>query len=74
MARCLARHSRVAVALQECSSKLSNMKRPLRIPDIQAKKYRGEKITMLTAYDAWMSRMMAELARLTCCWWAIRSG
>ena len=31
---------------------------PVRIPDIQAKKLRGEKITMLTAYDAWMARIM----------------
>ena len=45
---------------QECSSKLSNMKQPLRIPDIQAKKQRGEKIAMLTAYDAWMARIIAD--------------
>lgn len=29
-----------------------------RIPDIQAKKTRGEKITMLTAYSAWMARLL----------------
>jgi len=33
--------------------------KPIRIPDIQAKKDRGEKITMLTAYDAWMARILA---------------
>lgn len=29
-----------------------------RIPDLQAKKSRGEKITMLTAYSAWMARLL----------------
>ena len=29
-----------------------------RIPDIQAKKSRGEKIAMLTAYSAWMARLL----------------
>ena len=32
----------------------------IRIPDIQAHKARGEKIVMLTAYDAWMARILAE--------------
>jgi 3-methyl-2-oxobutanoate hydroxymethyltransferase len=32
---------------------------PIRIPDIQAKKARNEKIIMLTAYDAWMARILA---------------
>ncbi|MBI5281177.1 MAG: 3-methyl-2-oxobutanoate hydroxymethyltransferase [Candidatus Solibacter usitatus] len=36
------------------------MKKPLRIPDLQARKARGEKITMLTAYSAWMARLLAE--------------
>jgi 3-methyl-2-oxobutanoate hydroxymethyltransferase len=31
----------------------------IRISDIQAKKIRGEKIVMLTAYDAWMARLLA---------------
>jgi 3-methyl-2-oxobutanoate hydroxymethyltransferase len=31
----------------------------IRISDIQAKKARGEKIVMLTAYDAWMARVLA---------------
>lgn len=31
-----------------------------RIHHIQAKKDRGEKLVMLTAYDAWMSRILAE--------------
>jgi 3-methyl-2-oxobutanoate hydroxymethyltransferase len=31
----------------------------VRIPDIQARKMRGEKITMLTAYEAWMARVLA---------------
>src|SRR5580700_6943503 len=35
------------------------MSRKARIPDIQDKKARGEKITMLTAYDAWMARVLA---------------
>ena len=39
---------------------MTTRERPLRIPDIQAKKARGEKITMLTAYDAWMARILAE--------------
>jgi 3-methyl-2-oxobutanoate hydroxymethyltransferase len=32
----------------------------MRIPDIQARKARGEKITMLTAYEAWMARLLAS--------------
>src|SRR5580704_19376152 len=39
---------------------MNTRERPLRIPDIQAKKARGEKITMLTAYDAWMARILAN--------------
>ena len=39
---------------------MNQLERLLRIPDIQAKKARGEKITMLTAYDAWMARILAE--------------
>jgi 3-methyl-2-oxobutanoate hydroxymethyltransferase len=35
------------------------MSRPIRIPDIQERKTRGEKITMLTAYAAWMARLLA---------------
>ena len=31
-----------------------------RIPDIRAGKGAGKKITMLTAYDAWMARILAE--------------
>jgi 3-methyl-2-oxobutanoate hydroxymethyltransferase len=31
----------------------------MRLPDIQARKTRGEKITMLTAYEAWMARILA---------------
>jgi 3-methyl-2-oxobutanoate hydroxymethyltransferase len=31
-----------------------------RIPGIQDKKVRGEKITMLTAYTAWMARLLAD--------------
>ena len=31
----------------------------MRIPDIQAHKARGEKIVMLTAYEAWMARVLA---------------
>src|SRR5579863_10257165 len=36
------------------------MSGPVRIPDIQARKTRSEKITMLTAYEAWMARLLAE--------------
>jgi 3-methyl-2-oxobutanoate hydroxymethyltransferase len=36
------------------------MSRQARIPDILNKKARGEKITMLTAYDAWMARVLAS--------------
>jgi 3-methyl-2-oxobutanoate hydroxymethyltransferase len=32
----------------------------LRVPDLPAKKSRGEKIVMLTAYDAWMARLLAQ--------------
>jgi 3-methyl-2-oxobutanoate hydroxymethyltransferase len=32
----------------------------IRIPDIQARKGQGEKITMLTAYDAWMARILSD--------------
>jgi 3-methyl-2-oxobutanoate hydroxymethyltransferase len=39
---------------------MSKRPRPVRIPDIQAKKARGEKITMLTAYNAWMARLLTE--------------
>jgi 3-methyl-2-oxobutanoate hydroxymethyltransferase len=39
---------------------MNQPERLLRIPDIQAKKTRGEKITMLTAYDAWMARILAD--------------
>ena len=39
---------------------INKLASPVRIPDIQAKKSRGEKITMLTAYAAWMSRLMAR--------------
>ncbi len=34
--------------------------RPVRVPDIQRKKARGEKISMLTAYDATMARLLDE--------------
>ena len=33
--------------------------RPIRVGDIQARKQRGEKITMLTAYASWMARILA---------------
>lgn len=33
--------------------------KPLRIPDIIARKQHGPKVTMLTAYDAWSARMLA---------------
>jgi len=32
--------------------------RPVRVPDLQRKKTRGEKISMLTAYDATMARLL----------------
>jgi 3-methyl-2-oxobutanoate hydroxymethyltransferase len=38
---------------------MNNTERPVRIPDIKARKNRGEKIVMLTAYDAWMARLLA---------------
>jgi 3-methyl-2-oxobutanoate hydroxymethyltransferase len=38
----------------------TSKRKPLRIQDIQAKKVNGEKITMLTAYSAWMGRLLAE--------------
>ena len=36
----------------------------MRIPDIQAKKHRGEKIVMLTAYEAWMARILDTSGRV----------
>lgn len=39
---------------------MTKLSRVRRIPDILAKKARGEKITMLTAYDAWMARILDE--------------
>jgi 3-methyl-2-oxobutanoate hydroxymethyltransferase len=36
------------------------MKKPLRIPDLTLKKERGEQLVMLTAYCAWMARLLAE--------------
>jgi 3-methyl-2-oxobutanoate hydroxymethyltransferase len=41
---------------------MSKPAKPIRIPDIQTKKTRGEKITMLTAYSAWMARLLHESA------------
>jgi 3-methyl-2-oxobutanoate hydroxymethyltransferase len=38
---------------------MNNAARPVRIPDIKARKGRSEKIVMLTAYDAWMARLLA---------------
>jgi 3-methyl-2-oxobutanoate hydroxymethyltransferase len=38
---------------------MNNAERPVRIPDIKARKTSGEKIVMLTAYDAWMARLLA---------------
>jgi 3-methyl-2-oxobutanoate hydroxymethyltransferase len=35
------------------------MSGPARIPEIQARKALGKKITMLTAYEAWMARLLA---------------
>lgn len=39
---------------------MSEPTRALRIPDLQARKVRGEKIAMLTAYDSWMARILAS--------------
>ncbi|MDQ2947839.1 MAG: 3-methyl-2-oxobutanoate hydroxymethyltransferase [Acidobacteriota bacterium] len=39
---------------------MSKPEKTLRVPDLQAKKVRGEKITMLTAYSAWMARLLAD--------------
>ncbi len=39
---------------------MSKPEKTLRVPDLQAKKARGEKITMLTAYSAWMARLLAD--------------
>jgi 3-methyl-2-oxobutanoate hydroxymethyltransferase len=41
---------------------MTPVNRPVRIPDIQERKRRGEKITMLTAYEAWMARLLAGCA------------
>lgn len=42
------------------TTSMSRKLTPVRIPDIQGKKTRGEKITMLTAYSAWLARLLAE--------------
>ncbi len=34
----------------------------MRVPDLQAKKQRGAKIAMLTAYSTWMARLLADVA------------
>lgn len=34
--------------------------KPLRVPDFHTRKQQGLKITMLTAYDAWLARLLAE--------------
>ena len=39
---------------------MSKPEKPVRIPDIQSKKARGEKITMLTAYSSWQARLLWE--------------
>jgi 3-methyl-2-oxobutanoate hydroxymethyltransferase len=39
---------------------MSKQTKALRVPDIREKKARGEKITMLTAYSAWMARLLAD--------------
>lgn len=39
---------------------MSKPAKPLRIPDLQVKKQRAEKITMLTAYNAWMARLLHD--------------
>lgn len=38
--------------------------RVMRIPGLQRKKDQGEKITMLTAYSAWMARLLAETGEI----------
>ncbi|MBV9268451.1 MAG: 3-methyl-2-oxobutanoate hydroxymethyltransferase [Acidobacteriaceae bacterium] len=38
---------------------MNKSEKPVRVPDIQTKKNQGEKITMLTAYSAWMARLLA---------------
>jgi 3-methyl-2-oxobutanoate hydroxymethyltransferase len=44
----------------ETGKAASLLGRPMRIPDILDRKTRGEKITMLTAYEAWMARLLAD--------------
>jgi len=39
---------------------MSKPPKTLRVPDLQAKKARCEKITMLTAYSSWMARLLAD--------------
>lgn len=40
--------------------------RPVRIPDLSDKKTRGEKIAMLTAYDATMARLLDRAGLMRC--------
>ncbi len=39
---------------------MKHTSRAIRIPGLRRKKEQGEKITMLTAYNAWMARVLAE--------------
>ena len=39
---------------------MAQSQQPMRVPDLRAKKSRGEKIAMLTAYNAWMARILSE--------------
>jgi 3-methyl-2-oxobutanoate hydroxymethyltransferase len=43
---------------------MNKTEKPLRVPDVQAKKTRGEKITMLTAYSTWLARLLSESAAI----------
>jgi Ketopantoate hydroxymethyltransferase len=47
------------------------MPKPIQVPDLLDRKARGQKITMLTAYDATMARLM-DRAEIDVLLWAIR--
>jgi ketopantoate hydroxymethyltransferase len=48
---------------------MTRISEKVRVPDLAVMKERGERIVMLTAYDATMARLLD-----TCCWWATPSG
>jgi 3-methyl-2-oxobutanoate hydroxymethyltransferase len=53
-----ANKARAATSLDSKINRMPERIKPLRAPDLKARKKRGEKIAMLTAYDATMARLL----------------